>query len=128
MRNAKPISALLVATVSAAIYGGSTMLVAPPALFFLATNSSAALNSEPMDGWATLAVFAPLAGGLLGFFAGLLMASLFNLFVKQVAKPRLALASVRRIHQGTPGGREREDVSGLGHSRQTVGAGSSVSA
>lgn len=108
--NAKPISVLLVGTICGAIYGGLAGLCAPPAVFFLTAGSATTLGSEAADGWATLALLAPLVSGALGFFAGLFMASMFNLFVRQL-KPRPAVVAIRSASHILYV--ERSDISGV---------------
>ena len=97
MRNIQPISALLVGTVSAAIYGGVTVLCGPPILFFLTAGSLPGLDADPIDGWVTLAVFAPLMSGAIGFFSGLFMASFWNFLVVQVLKPKPSVVAMSRV-------------------------------
>jgi hypothetical protein len=87
MKDIKPISAVMVGMVLAAIYGGATLLCGPAALFFLTAGSLPRFDADPIDGWATVAVFAPFAGAAVGFLSGFFMASMFNLFARQTPKP-----------------------------------------
>jgi hypothetical protein len=87
MKDIKPISALTAGVLSAAIYGGAALLCGPPALFFLTAGSLSRLDADPIDGWVTIAVFAPMLSSVIGFLAGFFMASLFNLFVRQAPRP-----------------------------------------
>jgi hypothetical protein len=99
MRSAKPISALMAATVSAITFAGFAVLVAPLLSFLvlLTKSSSATFGADAFDGWMGLAVLAPLAASALGFISGWLMASTFNLFVTQEIKPRPAIEAVRQV-------------------------------
>ena len=104
MRYSKPINVPMVALVSAALHAGLAVLFVPVLsfLFLLVTGGYAATEGASSERWMTVAVVAPLLCGLIGLLAGLVMASLFNLFVRQqvTAKhadergPRLAVASV----------------------------------
>jgi len=99
MRSAKPINAIMAATVSAIIFGGFAVLGAPilSFLFLLTKSSSATFGADAFDGWMGLAVLAPLASGVLGFISGWLMASTFNLFVTQPIKPQPAIEPRPRV-------------------------------
>jgi hypothetical protein len=87
MKDIKPISAVMVGMALAAIYGGATLLCGPAALFFLTSGSLHRFDADPLDGWATVAVFAPFAGAVIGFLSGFFMASMFNLFARQTPQP-----------------------------------------
>lgn len=99
MRSAKPINALMAATVSAMTFAGFTLLAAPllSFLFLLTKSSSATFGADTFDGWMGLAVLAPLASSALGFISGWLMASTFNLFVTQPIKSRPAIKPMQRV-------------------------------
>ncbi len=104
MNYTSPISVRTVGLVSAALHAGLAVLFVPTLsfVFLLATGGSAAAGPGLPDEWMTLAVIAPVLCGVIGLMAGILMASLFNLFVRQQVKarnesergPRLAMASV----------------------------------
>lgn len=87
MKDMKPISALTAGVLSAAIYGAGALLCVPAALFFLTSGSLHRLDADPIEGWVTLAVFAPLLSSAIGFMAGFFMASMCNLFVRQAPRP-----------------------------------------
>ncbi len=93
MRNAKPVSVLLVAIVSAAVHGLGAVLFIPVLsfLFLVFVSPPAQLGGivAATDRGMTLAVIAPFCSAALGFVAGALMASLFNMFVKE--RPRRAI-------------------------------------
>lgn len=99
MRYAKPINAKMVALVSAGLHAGLAVLFVPVLsfVFLLVTSGSAPTETGLSDKWMTLAVIAPVVCGLLGLFAGLLMASLFNLFVRQQIKAREVRQRDRRL-------------------------------
>src|SRR5215471_8628628 len=99
MRSAKPINALMAATVSAITFGAFAILAAPllSFLFLLTKSSSATFGADAFDGWMGLAVLAPLASSALGFISGWLMASTFNLFVTQPIKRLPAIEPMPRV-------------------------------
>jgi hypothetical protein len=89
MRYSRPIHAPTVALVSAAVYAGLAVLFVPVLSFlFLLTTGNAATETGSSETWMTMAVLAPVLCGLIGLVSGLLMASLFNLFVKQQVKTK----------------------------------------
>ena len=105
MKEIKPISSLMVGIVSAAIYGGATLLCGPAILFLLTAGSVPRLDADPIDGWVTLGVFAPLLGSAIGFLAGFFMASIFNFFARQTHRPAPAVVVViRRQRRGAAAG------------------------
>ena len=105
MKDMKPISAVMVGMALAAIYGGATLLCGPDALFFLTAGSLPRFDADPTDGWATIAVFAPLAGAAIGFLSGFFMASVFNLFVRQTSKRSPAtVVTIRPKSRGAAAG------------------------
>lgn len=87
MKDMKPISATIVGFVLAAIYGGAALLCGPAVLFFLTAGGVPRLDADPIDGWATVAVLAPVAAAVIGFLSGVFIASMFNLFARQVPEP-----------------------------------------
>ena len=92
MRNARPVSVMLVATVSAVLHGAIAVVVAPMlSFFYLVSSSVSGLTSSGAELGMTIAVLAPLGWAALGFGVGALMSTLFNLFVNQEAKPRVAV-------------------------------------
>lgn len=89
MRNAKPVSVLWVAIVSAALEGGLAVLFVPALSFlFLTISGPAGLTDSAAEPWMTVAVLAPLFCSVIGFGTGAFMASMFNLFVNQKAQPK----------------------------------------
>ena len=99
MRSAKPINALMAATVSAITFGGFAVLAAPllSFLFLLTKSSSATFGADAFDSWMGLAVLAPFASSALGFISGWVMASTFNLFVTQPIKRQPAIEPIPRV-------------------------------
>jgi hypothetical protein len=105
MKGMKPISATMVGLVLAVIYGGATLLCGPAVLFFLTAGGVPRLDADPTDVWATVAVLAPLAAAAIGFLSGVLMASMFNLFARQVPEPALArVVAIRSRSRGASAG------------------------
>jgi hypothetical protein len=104
MRNAKPVSVLLVAIVSAALEGGLAVLFVPALSFLFITISGPARLSDPAaERWMTVAVLAPLCCGVIGFGTGAFMASMFNLFVNQDAQLKPLLAERARMRAASIG-------------------------
>jgi hypothetical protein len=90
VRHSKPINVSRVALVSGALHAGLAVFFVPVLsfVFLLGSGSGAASEAGPSDKWMTLAVIAPLLCGVIGLVAGGVMASLFNLFVRQEIKAR----------------------------------------
>src|SRR5215831_5481981 len=92
MKNARPVSVMLVATVSAVLHGAIAVVVAPMlSFFYLVSSSVSGLTGTGAELGMTIAVLAPLAWAAIGFGVGALMSTLFNLFVNQEARPRVAV-------------------------------------
>lgn len=93
MRKTRPVSVLLVATVSSALHGAIAVVVVPVLSFLYLISGSAAgrVGSSATELGMTIAVLAPLGWAAVGFAMGALMSSLFNLFVNQEARPRVVV-------------------------------------
>src|SRR5215472_15994695 len=90
MRNARPVSVLLVATVSAAVHGAIAVVV-DPILSFLYLTGGALAGSRATEFAMTMAVLAPLGWAAVGFAMAAFMSSMFNLFVNQEIRPRVVV-------------------------------------
>jgi hypothetical protein len=83
---------MLVATVSAALHGAIAVFVAPMlSFFYLVTSGASSQAASGAELGMTIAVLAPLGWAAVGFGVGALMSTLFNLFVNQEARPRVAV-------------------------------------
>jgi len=101
MRNAKPVSVLLVAIASAAVHGLGAVLFVPALSFlFLVFGSPAAQFGgivASTERGMTLAVIAPICCAAVGFVGGAVMASLFNMFVKDRPRPEFVVRETLRV-------------------------------
>jgi hypothetical protein len=98
MKNARPVSVMLVATVSAAVHGAIAVLVVPMLSFlYLISSTATGQSGSSAEFGMTIAVLAPLLWAAVGFGMGALMSTLFNLFVNQEAKPRVAVEEAREF-------------------------------
>jgi hypothetical protein len=100
MRNAKPVSVLLVAIASAAVHGLGAVLFVPALSFlFLVFGSPAQFGGivASTDRGMTLAVIAPICCAAVGFVGGAVIASLFNMFVKDRPRPEFVVRETLRV-------------------------------
>src|SRR5262245_61305288 len=105
MKNARPVSVMLVATISGAVHGAIAVLVVPMLSFlYLVGNSASAQSGRIAEFGMTVAVLAPLAWAAVGFGMGALMSFMFNLFVNQEnRKPRVVVEETPGIRAAAVG-------------------------
>jgi hypothetical protein len=92
MKYSRPVHVSTVALVSAALHAGLAVLFVPMLsfVFLLTAGGNVPTEASRSDEWMMLAVIAPVLCGVIGLLAGAVMASLFNLFVRQQVKAREA--------------------------------------
>lgn len=106
MRDAQPVSVVMVATVSAAVQGGMALIFVPILSFLFAVTGlspTAAASNNVFESGMTIAVVAPALCAILGFVLGAFMAFMFNMFVSPESRRRVVAQERARVRSASVG-------------------------